>query len=173
MMAEPARITGIYSCDGVYVGHVRVVIRCSCAGRTDLTYRAGFPPAILECDGCGRGLRLREAVMGEMDPEDLERGTARREATATASAEDAEHAYDRARFGILSARAALMQYAAPLPDLTVTIPNERWETVRKADAIAGEAERKMEEALEVIRTGLLGWPPPEPPGESSEGGEDG
>jgi len=84
------------------------------------------------------------------------------------SAEDAEHAYDRARFGIVSARAALMQYAAPLPDLEVTISDERWEIVRQADAIAGEAERKMEEALEVIRTGLLGWPPPEPPGDSSD-----
>jgi hypothetical protein len=91
------------------------------------------------------------------------------------STEDAEHAYDRARFGILSARACLMQYAAPLPDLTVTIPDEQWEIVRKADAAAGEAERKMEEALEIIRTGLLGWPPPEPPSGSGseEGGEDG
>jgi hypothetical protein len=86
-------------------------------------------------------------------------------------AADAEHAYDRARFGILSARAALMLYAAPLPDLEVTIPDERWEIVRRADAVAGEAERKMEEALEIIRAGILGWPPPEPPGDS--GGEDG
>jgi len=84
------------------------------------------------------------------------------------SAEDAEHAYDRARFGIVSARAALMQFAAPLPDLTVTIPDEQWEIVRKADAAAGEAERKMDEALEIIRTGLLGWPPPEPPGDGSD-----
>ena len=83
--------------------------------------------------------------------------------------EDAEHAYDRARFGILSARACLMQYAAPLPDLTVTIPDEEWEVVRKADAAACEAERKMEEALEIIRTGLLGWPLAEPP---SEGGNE-
>lgn len=91
-----------------------------------------------------------------------------------ADAEDAEHAYDRARFGILSARAALMQFAAPLPDLEVTIPDEQWEIARKADAAAGEAERKMEEALEIIRTGLLGWPPPEPPDDGgSEGGEDG
>lgn len=82
------------------------------------------------------------------------------------SAEDAERAYDRARSGILSARAALMQYAAPLPDLEVTIPDSQWEIARKADAIAGEAERKMEEALEIIRTELLGWPPPEPPGDS-------
>jgi hypothetical protein len=89
------------------------------------------------------------------------------------SAEDAEHAYDRARFGIVSARDALMQYAAPLPDLTVTITDEQWETVRKADAVAGDAERKMEEAVEIIRTGLLGWPPPEPPGDSGEGREDG
>jgi len=89
------------------------------------------------------------------------------------SAEDAEHAYDRARFGITSARAALMQYAAPLPDLEVTIPDGQWEIVLRADAIAGEAGRKMEEALEVIRTGLLGWPPPEPPGEGGDGGEDG
>ena len=88
-----------------------------------------------------------------------------------ASAEDAETAYDRARFGILSARAALMQFAAPLPDLTVTITDERWEIVRRADATAGEAERKMEEALEIIRTGILGWPPAEPPDEI--GGEDG
>jgi hypothetical protein len=89
-------------------------------------------------------------------------------------AEDAEHAYDRARFGILSARAALMQYAAPLPDLTVTIPDGQWEIVRKADAAAAEAERKMEEAVEIIRTGLLGWPPAEPPGEGDgDGGEDG
>lgn len=83
------------------------------------------------------------------------------------SAEGAEHAYDRARFGILSARAALMQYAAPLPDLEVTIPDGQWEIIRKADAVAGEAEQKMMEALEIIRTGLLGWPPAEPPGESS------
>lgn len=82
------------------------------------------------------------------------------------TADDAEKAYDRARFGIVFARAALMQYAAPLPDLEVKIPDERWEIVRKADAVAGEAERKMAEALEIIRTGLLGWPPPEPPGES-------
>ena len=80
-----------------------------------------------------------------------------------ASAEDAEKAYDRARFGILSARAALMQFAAPLPDFEVTISDEWWEIVRKADAIAGEAEAKMEQALEVIRTELLGWPAPEPP----------
>lgn len=82
--------------------------------------------------------------------------------TAT-SAEGAEKAYDRARSGILSARAALMQFAAPLPDLEVTISDEQWEIVRRADAAAGEAERKMEEALEIIRTELLGWPPPEPP----------
>lgn len=87
------------------------------------------------------------------------------------SAEDAEHAYDRARFGILSARAALMQYAAPLPDLEVTIPDGQWEIVRSADTAAGEAERKMEEALEIIRTGLLGWPPPEPPGDRSDEGD--
>ena len=87
------------------------------------------------------------------------------------SAGDAEHAYDRARFGIVSARAALMLYAAPLPDLEVTIPDEKWEIVRKADAVAGEAERKMDEALEIIRTGLLGWPPAEPPGDI--GGDDG
>jgi hypothetical protein len=84
-------------------------------------------------------------------------------------ANDAEHAYDRARLRILAARAALMQYAAPLPDLEVTIPDDRWEIVCKADTIAGEAERKMEEALEIIRTGLLGWPPPEPP--AGSGGE--
>ena len=83
-------------------------------------------------------------------------------------ATDAEHAYDRARFGILSARACLMQFAAPLPDLTVTIPDGQWEIVRRADAAAGEAERKMEEALEIIRTGLLGWPPPEPPGDNGD-----
>ena len=83
------------------------------------------------------------------------------------TAEDAEAAYDRARFGIVSARAALMQHAAPRPDLEVTIPDERWEIVVKADAIAGEAEQKMAEALEIIRTGLLGWPPPEPPDDGS------
>lgn len=82
------------------------------------------------------------------------------------SAEDAEHAYDRARFGILSARACLMQYAGPPPDFEVTISDEQWEIARRADAVAGEAERKMEEALEIIRTGILGWPPAEPPGES-------
>lgn len=86
------------------------------------------------------------------------------------SAEDAERAYDRARSGILSARACLMRFAAPLPDLTVTIPDGQWEIVCKADDAAWVAERKMEEALEIIRTGLLGWPPPEPPVES--GGED-
>lgn len=88
------------------------------------------------------------------------------------SAEDAEHAYDRARLGVLSARAALMQYAAPLPDLEVTIPDGHWEIVRQADAVAGEAERKMEEALEIIRTGILGWPPAEP-SEDTEGRDDG
>lgn len=80
-----------------------------------------------------------------------------------ASAEDAEHAYDRARFGILSARARLMQFAAPLPDLTVTIP----------DIAAGEAERKMEEALEIIRTGILGRAPAEPTRESDGEERDG
>ena len=89
------------------------------------------------------------------------------------TAEDAEKAYDRARFGIVSARAALMQYAAPLPDLEVTIPDGKREIVRKADAIAGEAERKMAEALEILRTGLLGWPPPEPPGDDGERDLDG
>lgn len=89
------------------------------------------------------------------------------------TAEDAEKAYDRARFGIVSARAALMQYAAPLPDLEVTIPGDQWEIVRKADAIAGEAERKMDEALEIIRTGLLGWPPAEPPDDSGGEHDDG
>jgi hypothetical protein len=78
-------------------------------------------------------------------------------------AADAEAAYDRARFGIVSARDCLMQFAGPPPDFEVTIPDEQWEIVRKADAAAGEAERKMQEALEIIRTGLLGWPPPEPP----------
>lgn len=86
-------------------------------------------------------------------------------------AADAERAYDRARSGILSARAALMYYAGPPPDFEVTIPDEQWEIVCKADAAAGEAERKMEEALEIIRTGLLGWPPPEPPDDS--GSDDG
>lgn len=85
----------------------------------------------------------------------------------------AEQAYDRARFGILSARACLMQFAAPLPDLTVTIPDGQWEIVRKADAAAGDAQRKMEEALEIIRTSLLGWPPAEPPGDSGPGDSDG
>jgi hypothetical protein len=80
-----------------------------------------------------------------------------------ADAADAEAAYDRARSGILSARACLMQFAGPPPDFTVTIPDEQWEIVRKADAAAGEAERKMEEALGIIRTGLLGWPPRVPP----------
>jgi hypothetical protein len=83
-------------------------------------------------------------------------------------AADAEGAYDRARFGVVSARACLMQFAAPLPDLTVTIPDGQWEIVRQADAAAGEAERKMAEALEIIRTGLLGWPP----AEAYETGED-
>ena len=87
------------------------------------------------------------------------------------SAEDAERSYDRARSGILAARACLMQWAAPLPDLEVTVTDEQWETVRKADALAGEAERKLLEALEIIRTGILGWAPAEPPGEI--GGEDG
>jgi hypothetical protein len=43
-----------------------------------------------------------------------------------------------------------------------------WEVVLKADAAAGDAERKMAEALEIIRTGLLGWPPAEPPAETGE-----
>jgi hypothetical protein len=84
--------------------------------------------------------------------------------------EDAEDAYERAAFGILSARACLMQFAAPLPDLTVTIPDEQWEIVRKADIAAGEAEQKMREALEIIRTGLLGYGPAEPPDDT--GGAD-
>ena len=87
------------------------------------------------------------------------------------SAEDAEAAYDRARFGILSARACLMQFAAPLPDFDVTVTDEQWEIVRRADAVAGEAERKMLEAAEIIRTGLLGWGPPKPLGDSSEKGD--
>jgi len=87
------------------------------------------------------------------------------------SAEGAESAYERACFGILRARACLMQFAAPLPDLEVTIPDEQWKIVLKADAVAGEAERKMREATEIIRAGLLGWAPAEPPGE--DGGEGG
>jgi hypothetical protein len=72
-MAEPARVTGLYSCGGVYPGHVRVVVRCSCGGLTDLTYKADLPPAVEKCAECGEELQL-EAVMGEMDPEwDLER----------------------------------------------------------------------------------------------------
>ena len=86
-------------------------------------------------------------------------------------AASAEAAYDRACFGIVSARACLMQFAAPLPDLEVTIPDEQWKIVRQADAVAGEAERKMREATEIIRAGLLGWAPAEPPGE--DGGEGG
>lgn len=82
------------------------------------------------------------------------------------TAEDAEKAYDRARFGILSARAVLMQYAGPPPDFEVKLTAAQWEIVRTADAIAGAAELKMEEALEIIRTDLLGWPPPQPPDES-------
>ena len=82
-----------------------------------------------------------------------------------ASAEDAERAYDRARLGVLAARACLMQWAAPLPDLEVTVTDEQWETVRRAEAAASEAERKLEEALEIVRTGILGWPPAEPPRE--------
>ena len=106
----------------------------------------------------------------------LEAGRQRRQrggGAAMTSAEDAESAYDRARFGIVSARAALMQYAAPLPGLEVTIPDDKWEIVRKADAVAGEAEGKMDEALEIIRTGLLGWPPPESPGDDGERDLDG
>ena len=61
------------------------------------------------------------------------------------STEDAEHAYDRARFGILSARAALMQYAAPLPDLEVTIPDDRWEVVRVADTLAARVKSVRDE----------------------------
>lgn len=85
-----------------------------------------------------------------------------------ASAEDAERAMTRARLAVLAARASLMQWAAPLPDLEVTVTDEQWVIVRKADAAAGEAERKLLEALEVIRTGILGWPPPEPGDESSD-----
>jgi hypothetical protein len=81
------------------------------------------------------------------------------------SAEDAETAYQRASFGILSARACLMQFAAPLPDLEVTLSDQQWEVVRRVDAMAGEAELKMREALEIIRTGILGWAPAEPPAE--------
>lgn len=88
------------------------------------------------------------------------------------SAEDAERSYDRARTGILAARACLMQWAAPLPDFEVTVTDEQWETVRRADAAAGEAEEKLLEALEIIRTGILGWLPAEPPGDS-EGDLDG
>jgi hypothetical protein len=87
-----------------------------------------------------------------------------------ASAEDAESAYERACMTILAARSRLMQFAAPLPDLEVAIPDEQWEIVRKADAVAGEAERKMREALEIIRTGLLGYAPAEPPDDA--GGRD-
>jgi hypothetical protein len=91
-----------------------------------------------------------------------------------ASAEDAEDAYERACMSILGARDCLMQFAAPLPDLEVTIPDERWKVVREADAAAGEAERKMREALEIVRTGILGWAPAEPPRELDEdGGRDG
>jgi hypothetical protein len=87
------------------------------------------------------------------------------------TAEDAERLYDRARLGILAARASLMQWAAPLPDLEVTVTDEQWEIVRRADAAAGEAERKLSEALEIIQTGLLGWPPPQPPlGEEGSSG---
>lgn len=89
------------------------------------------------------------------------------------SADDAEKAYDRARLRILAARAALMQYAAPLPDLEVTIPDDRWEIVRRADVIAGEAEAKMEQALEIIRVELLGWPAPQPPASFGERDLDG
>jgi hypothetical protein len=87
-----------------------------------------------------------------------------------ADAKDAEHAYDQACSALLSARACLMQFAAPLPDFKVTISDEQWEIVRRADAVAGEAEQKMWEATEIIRTGLLGWPPPEPPSDSDEEG---
>ena len=80
------------------------------------------------------------------------------------SAEDAERLYDRARTGILAARASLMQWAAPLPDLEVTATDEQWETVCRADEAAGEAELKLLEALEIIRTGILGWAPAGPPG---------
>ena len=87
-----------------------------------------------------------------------------------ASAEDAESAYERACMSVLSARACLMQFAAPLPDLEVAIPDEQWEVVRRADAVAGEAEQKMREALEIIRTGILGYAPAEPPDDG--GGSD-
>ena len=83
------------------------------------------------------------------------------------SAEDAERWYDRARSAVLAARACLMQWAAPLPDLEVTVTDEQWATVRRADAAAGEAEGKLLEALEIIRTGILGWAPAEPPAEES------
>ena len=85
-----------------------------------------------------------------------------------ASAEDAESAYERACMTVLAARASLMQFAAPLPGLEVTIPDEQWEVVREADAAAGEAERRMREALEIIRTGLLGYAPAEPPDAGNE-----
>ena len=88
------------------------------------------------------------------------------------SAEDAEELYDRARSGVLAARACLMQWAAPLPDLEVTVTDEQWETVCLADTSAAEAELKLLEALEIIRTGILGWAPAEPPGEPEHGGED-
>ena len=87
------------------------------------------------------------------------------------TAEDAEKAYDRARFGIVSARAALMQYAGPPPDFEVKLTDEQWEVVRTADLIAGAAEQKMEEALEIIRTGLLGWPDAQPQGDDRESDE--
>lgn len=87
------------------------------------------------------------------------------------SAEDAEEAYDRARSGILAARACLMRWAAPLPDLEVTVPGEQWETVCRADQAAAEAELKLLEALEIIRTGILGRAPAEPP-DPGTGGDD-
>ena len=87
------------------------------------------------------------------------------------SAQDAENAYERACMSVLAARACLVRYAAPPPDFEVTIPDGQWEVVRRADAAAGEAERKMREALEIIRTGLLGYAPAEPPydGEGRDG----
>ncbi len=88
-----------------------------------------------------------------------------------ADAADVERTLEAARFAVLKARACWAEWVAPPPDFECTLSDEEYVKRREVELPAGEAERKLWDALRIIREEFLGWAPAEAYDDRSDEGD--